>query len=685
MIAKKPQAAGDSIVEKALNIASAAHKDQKRASGDPYIEHPQAVADILMYLHADKETLAAALLHDTVEDTSVSYEDLEREFGRDVAYLVEGVTKVSKVEKSMIGNQQNLESIRKMFRAMGDDLRVIFIKLADRLHNMMTIEALPPAKQQRIARETQDIFCPLAELLSIRRWFQLLEDHSFKVLDAANYRLVKRKMEHANKTKRDILDEWMKELREALETQEIPFERVLLQKKNLFGVFKQSEGQQELLNHLESYYIMKVITKLPKDCYVILGGLHEFAPALPGSMEDFISQPKINGNQELHTALLTSEGNPLDVAILTEDMEQASEFGAALPFQKSQEDRWDHLPQWIELLISINNKESNLEDFIQIVQQEIFGMRQRVYVSGLPQKYVDLPPHASILDLAYHAGQPWSSQAHKAYINGTEANAKHLLQHGDVVEFALSKKPRAMSAHELQYTHTFRGQKMLIADLATLDTRHARDYGREYLHQILTIAMDPFFPVSWRKAVIAELQTNAKEYEEIGRGLLQPFSLIEQKGSVEDFFLLDPACFTQPGQSIARRMRYVPHTSLEHMRDGQIVGVQMQPDVVYVFSREEYMKERQYREETIPLVMANKAALDYPFLFALSWTFPDRINPLETIANLQEMLDTPLQLEQFDGKEITLVFRTDRLETMRLVYQHLSGSPDVHTIFRTSP
>lgn len=676
---------GLSMTEKAFKVAENAHKGQMRSSGEAYIEHPKAVAEILTYLHADEQTLAAAILHDTVEDTSLTFNNLKKDFGIEVAKLVEGVTKVGKVEQTLGKHERNMQSIRKMFRAMGHDLRVIFIKLADRLHNMMTIDYVPLEKQQRIARETQEIFCPLADLLGIRIWYQQLDDLAFRTLEPQRYQTIRRKRDVANREQREALDAWMNEMKVFFKEHGFASVRFLLQKKHLHSIVQEIRDEQEMLNQLETYYVVRIVVPDSDACFLALGTLHEFATALPNSIQDFITQPKANGYQALHTTVFSGPGNSIRAVIFTEQMEKMAEFGAALPYQLKEEHRWSTLPSWIEALVSLDHQQKDLNDFLQAVQQEIFRVRHRIYISGYKQKFLDLPARASLLDASLYAGEPWNTKAEKAFLNGKETSLRQSVYDGDIVDFIMSNKAVERRAEDLVYAHTTFGQQTLIELLSALPATKAVSYGKEYFDSVFSVAMDPFFPVAWQKEVSAQVSPSPRQLEDIGHGVLNPFSLLEEKCLASHFFLLNPACFLLANQPQNLHMRFILRTSLENLRSRRIIGVQVQPDVVNIMDSADYGNKREYREELVSLKIANPELLAHPFAFALMWTFMAQINPLETIAGLQELIDTPINLIQVSGNSITLGFHTDKLHTIRAVYEHLRSLPHILNILRISP
>ncbi|PIQ76200.1 hypothetical protein COU78_01425 [Candidatus Peregrinibacteria bacterium CG10_big_fil_rev_8_21_14_0_10_49_24] len=673
---------------KALQTAKKAHEGQKRASGSPYIEHPIAVAHILKGIHAGEETIAAALLHDTVEDTDITIEDIKKDFGPTVAKLVEGVTKVEKIEKDIGPNERNMQSIRKMFRAMGHDMRVIFIKLADRLHNMQTIDHLRKEKQQRIARETRDIFCPLANLLGIRNWYQELSDLAFKALEPTEYDLLERRQKAA--TEKDIkhLQRWVQRMRVFMKENGFASADIELRPRHLHGIYESTQAQMTLLQHIETFYRVYIITKKQDDCYRILNYLHQFSSSLPHHIHDYISHPKANGYQALHTTVMSSLGNPIKIIVQTKDMDIQGRFGATIPFQKKGEKPWGRLPLWVEQLTSLENDTEDLPHFFQAVQSEILGERCRVHVVGEKQEFIDLPCHSSMLDVAYYVSENTGLYATNAIVNSEESNLKRIIKDADVIEIISAKKGIQRTAEDLNYVHSSLGQKLLVEGLRVLSKREKYRRGKELLSHMLDISMDPFNSTEWKKSLLRKLCAQRSEVENVGCGIVNPFDLMKEQCLAEELLLLDPRCFQFTARlTPLQKIRFILRTSIESLQRKKVIGLQIRPDVIEVLSVESNEKEKPLRhtKELVPLSIGNPALLEHPFYFALMWSFEPGSNPLKTIANLQNLLDTPIALLQFDRTSVTLGFHTDRIGTVRIAYEYLFSQSDITRIVRISP
>ena len=437
MPSKKP---ASSAYKKALELAKKAHKGQKRTSGEPYYHHVVAVADLLETIHADEETLVAALLHDTVEDTAVTSADIKKLFGSTVAKLVEGVTKVEKLAATD-KHERNMQSIRKVFHTMGKDIRVIFIKLADRLHNMQTLDSVSLEKKLRIAHETQDIYVPLADLVGIRPWYQQLSDACFHALQPTDYDLIRKKFERAHQKHFAQLDKWRKKLEKMMQAAGYPKTQVNMVQRHFQGIYDKSRGQEDVLNDIETFYRLYITVPTVEDCYGTLRVIHQYAPPIPHFIDDYIAAPKINGYRALQTTVMSLLGNPISIIIQTKAMYEEAGLGLAMLYQKKKAgERTIKLPNWVETLTSLEQDEQDLYAFFTSIQSEIFGERCRVYVTGQKKKFIDLPLYSTLLDVAYYTNAKTGAHITSGLINGKASNIKSIVEEGDVVDIVLSKK-----------------------------------------------------------------------------------------------------------------------------------------------------------------------------------------------------------------------------------------------------
>ncbi len=668
--------------KKALAFAKRAHQGQKRTSGEPYYTHPLAVANILKTIHADEDTLVAALLHDAVEDTEITNDEIKKAFGPIVAKLVEGVTKVEKLENQMDKQERNMHSIRKLFRTMGKDIRVIFIKLADRLHNMQTIGAVSLEKKQRIARETQDIYCPIADLLGIRVWYEELSDMCFQALEPEKYDLMIHKRDAMLKAQGKQLKLWAASLKKFLNTTPFKTADIALVPRHMAGVYEWARGEEDMLNHIETFFHVQITISDKLDCYSCMGHIHQFTPPIPHFIDDYIASPKVNGYRALHTTGISMAGNPIKIVVQNQSMHQQSLRGFAMIYeQKKISEHALRLPEWVENLTSLEKDERDLYAFFSVLQTEIFGERCRVYVRGQKKKYFDVPAHSSMLDLAYYVSPKTAAHLNGGTINKKYATNKDIVKDGDVVEFTTDASVQR-NAWELRYLRSSLAQKHMITSLSTLPEAEKRRMGMDMMMQTIHITMDPFFGIKWQDSIRKRLDADDDVIADIGAGIVNPFLFLEEHSVPEDFFLLDPLCFH--AEAHLNKVRYVLQTTIDELRNGDIIGVQVGPDVVDVMSKKMLDAKKRYNKEFIALEL-NEGLSAYPLYFGLRFTCVPGADPLEGIASLQSLLDTPVTLLQFATTSVTLGFHTDRLRTVQMAYEHLCTLPYIEQILRITP
>ncbi len=673
-------------VKKAELFAEKAHAGQFRTSGEPFVNHVKAVANLLKEIYADDQTVIAALLHDTVEDTNVTYKDIEREFGKEVVLLVDGVTKVEIVGMQTDKKERNLQFLRKMFRAMGKDIRVIFIKIADRMHNMQTLDAVPAEKQMRIARETQDIYCPLADLLGMRNWYQELSDRCFRVLHAPEYDLITRKAQETWKKQGTDLEHWTNKLQKQLLTDGWKGAKVSLVERHFHSIYKEHMLSDSQLQHVETFHRVLVCVPDGSDCYSCLGDVHRFSPPLPQQMDDYIAAPKMNGYQALHTTVFTTSGHPVDIVIQTTSMVKQAQFGMAMLYQeKNKLKKSTEMPEWIETLVSLERDEQDLYAFFSTIQNEIFGEQNRIsVVLNDKKKTVDVPLDATVLDLAYYASESTGKHAASASVNGIPVPLTKEVNAGDIVKFQMAKD-FMRSAKDIRFLRTSFAENLLLSNLASLPKQEQTRRGQEILNRTVDIAMDPFFSITWQKSVREKMGGTPNVLANIGNGIVNPFQHMEEHSAPEDFLLLDPSVFHDvSGLMRASSMRFVLRTEMGELQAGNIIGLQAGPDIMEVISADAPANEKRFSKEFVPLLV-RKELLRYPMHFAFRFSYTKDANPLEAISELQGLLTTPVKLLKFEPSSITLGFNTDRLRPLQIAYEYLFGLPYVSHIFRITP
>lgn len=434
-----PKAKCDDVT-KAYQLAEEAHKDQRRVSGEPYILHPLAVAQILADMKIDKTTITASLLHDVVEDTSDTLDDLKKMFGKEVAFLVDGVTKLSRLNYRTKEDQQ-LNSMRKMFLAMAKDVRVVVIKLADRLHNMRTLRYMRSDKQKRIAQETLEIFAPLAHRLGIFNIKWELEDLSFRYLEPDKYYDLVEQMKQKRHVREEIVNEAIDVLKKALDEAHIHCE-INGRPKHFYSIYKKMKKDNRDLSQVYDLFAIRVIVDDVKDCYGVLGIVHSLWKPLPYRFKDYIAMPKPNNYQSLHTTVIGTRGQPVEIQIRTWEMHRIAEYGVAAHWrykegnQTANKDAFDEKMGWLRNLLEWQDT-SNPKEFVNALKLDAFS--DEVFVFSPRGDVIDLPQGAIPIDFAYRIHTDVGHRCVGAKINGKIVPLDYKLKNGDIVEIITSK------------------------------------------------------------------------------------------------------------------------------------------------------------------------------------------------------------------------------------------------------
>lgn len=432
------------FVESAYQFAARAHEGQTRASGQPYIVHPTQVAGTLANLGLDPDTVTAGFLHDTVEDTSVTNDDIKEKFGADVAFIVDGVTKLNKYEYK--SHKEFLaENHRKMLIAMAKDLRVILVKLADRLHNMHTLEHLRPDKQRRIAAETLDIYAPLADRLGIGTIKWELEDMSFHYMNPEEYYKIVSMMDAKRSEREGYIKDAIDYLRETLDSLGIKYD-ISGRPKHIYSIYKKMVNKHKDFNEIYDLLAVRVIVPTVKDCYAVLGAVHTKWKPMPGRFKDYIAMPKANGYQSLHTTIIGPGGKPLEIQIRTEEMHEVAEYGVAAHwaykrgnFQGVDEKDGGALDIGREIL-ELQKDSSDADEFMEAVHSDIFA--DKVYVFTPKGEVYELPKGSVTLDFAYAIHTQVGDHAIGAKVNDKLVPLDYKLKNGDVVDILTQSNAR---------------------------------------------------------------------------------------------------------------------------------------------------------------------------------------------------------------------------------------------------
>lgn len=425
-------------VEKAFAFAKEKHEGQFRASGELFFSHPVAVANILADMELDVSSVTAALLHDVVEDTDVTEGDIEREFGETVAQLVAGVTKLGKIPYTSNEDQQ-IENLRKMFLAMANDVRVIVIKLADRLHNLRTLKSMPEAKQREKARETLEVFAPLAHRLGMAKVKMELEDLSLKYIDPIGYYEIVDKISQKQSEREQYINDMIALLEERLNQLEINA-HVEGRAKHFYSIYRKMFIQNKSIDEIYDLFAVRVIVNTDADCYAVLGMVHELFKPIPGRFKDYIAMPKPNMYQSLHSSVIGPNGVPFEIQIRTWDMHNTAENGIAAHWKykegKSGKSDIDDKLEWIKQLLEIQKDLTNAEDFMQTLKIDMFS--DEVFVFTPKGDVVSLPAGATPIDFAYAIHSAVGNKMQGAKVNGKIVTLDYNLQNGDIVEIHTS-------------------------------------------------------------------------------------------------------------------------------------------------------------------------------------------------------------------------------------------------------
>ena len=446
-----------SMIEKAYNTASTAHKNQFRKSGEPYIIHPLNVAIILAQLEMDKETIAAGLLHDVVEDTVMTEDDLKRDFGEDVAILVDGVTKLEKlplqasIDQSDAKLEMQAENLRKMFLAMAKDIRVIMIKLADRLHNMRTLQYQSPESQIRIARETQEIYCPIAQRLGISKIKVELDDLSLMYLDPEAFKDLSQKIEMGRTEREEYIKGIIAEVAEHIKNAGIKA-TVDGRVKHFFSIYKKMKNQNKTLDQIYDLFAVRIIVDTVKDCYAALGVIHEMYKPIPGRFKDYIAMPKPNMYQSLHTTLIGSSGQPFEIQIRTFEMHKAAEYGIAAHWKYKETSAGtgtvhgeEEKLSWLRQILEWQRDMSDNREFMNLLKNDLDLFGESVYCFTPTGEVKNLPAGSCPIDFAYSIHSAVGNRMVGARVNGKLVPIDYKIKNGDRIEVITSQNTKGPS------------------------------------------------------------------------------------------------------------------------------------------------------------------------------------------------------------------------------------------------
>ncbi|MBR7779003.1 bifunctional (p)ppGpp synthetase/guanosine-3',5'-bis(diphosphate) 3'-pyrophosphohydrolase [Undibacterium sp. BYS50W] len=502
------------LVKEAYRFSDEMHLGQVRKSGEPYISHPIAVAEICAEWKLDVQAIMAALLHDVMEDQDVQKEELIERFGAPVATLVDGLSKLEKIEfQSQIEAQA--ENFRKMLLAMARDVRVILVKLADRLHNMRTLGVMSSEKKRRISRETMDVYVPIAHRLGLNNIYRELQDLAFSHLYPMRYRTLSKAVKAARGNRREVVNKILDAVNDALKTAELQAE-VYGREKTLYGIYRKMHDKHLSFSQVLDVYGFRIVVKDFRESYYALGTLHALYKPMPGKFKDYIAIPKTNGYQSLHTTLIGPYGTPVEFQIRTQEMHRVAESGVAAHWlYKNDEGSLTDLQQrthaWLQSLLDIQKQTGDSAEFLEHVKVDLFP--DSVYVFTPKSKIIALPRGATALDFAYSIHTDIGDQAIATRINHEPVPLRSELKNGDIVEIITSPNSRP-TPNWLTYVRTGKARSAIRHYLRTINLNESTELGRQLLAQALVaVNLNPDLPATLIDKLLNE--SSAKSMEEI--------------------------------------------------------------------------------------------------------------------------------------------------------------------------
>ena len=529
-------------VERAFEFCKKAHGNQLRRSGEPYIVHPLEVAHILADMDLDITSVIAGLLHDCIEDTDVTYETIRKEFGSDVADIVEGVTKLEKLSFSSLEDEQ-VENVRKMLLAMAKDVRVILIKLADRLHNMRTLKYMPQEKQLIKAKETLDVYAPLAHRLGISKIKWELEDLSLRYLDPVAYYEIVDGIKEKKEERDECIAEFMASLESHLKEMHIDF-KIFGRAKHFYSIFRKMFKQNKTLDEIYDLFAVRVIVNTVSDCYAVLGTVHEMFMPIPGRFKDYIAMPKPNMYQSLHTTVMGPNGKPFEIQIRTWEMHEIAENGVAAHWKykegSSAPEDMDAKLQWVRQLLEIQNDVDNPDDFMGTLKIDLFA--DEVFVFTPKGDVVSLPAGATAIDFAFYIHSAVGYRMIGAKVNSKIVPLDYHLKNGDIVEVLTSSNVHGPSKDWLQVVKTSQAKNKINQWFKRENREENIEKGKDMIERELHrlgYSHDVLFRPDAVEQMLRRMNFNTLDdmYSSVGYGAMQAGKVINRLKEYNKEFL----------------------------------------------------------------------------------------------------------------------------------------------------
>jgi GTP pyrophosphokinase len=687
------------MVRKAYERAANAHTGQRRLSGEDYVNHPLEVAAILADLELDAETIAAALLHDTVEDTALTADEVEHEFGPEVARLVDGVTKLGRITLRS-DQQQQAENIRKMMVAMAEDLRVVLIKLADRLHNMRTLDPLPEVKRRKISRETLDIYAPLAHRLGIGQVKWELEDLAFRHLEPEAYEDVVKRIARERHDRESLVSDLREILARELEKVGIQAE-ITGRPKHIYSVWQKMTKENKDFSEIYDLSAIRVHVETVRDCYGVLGVVHSLWKPVPGRFKDYVAMPKSNGYQSLHTTVITHTGEPIEIQIRTHEMHRVAEFGVAAHWtykEGGKDASFDQKLSWLRSLLEWQNEVGDAESFLDSVKVDLF--QDEVYVFTPKGDVLNLPSDSTPVDFAYRIHTEVGHRCIGAKVNGRMVPLDYELQNGEIVEILTSKGPHGPSRDWLNFVksasakerirkwfksqrreeNVAKGRDLLDKELHRMHRLNLADLDEGKLVEIATLhrfgAVDDFLaaigygdlsPHAVVMRMALSLDTPGGELRAIPLiPNVQPTPRVLVRGEKGIMTKIAPCCQPVPGDAIVGYTTRGKGVTVHRVDCINAVNAQDQARVV-------------------PVDWDSEATHLYPVAIKIeAWDRQGLLRDIATVVAENRVNMSSLEVHVYDDKTavVSTTVEIDSLAQLSRLMEKLEGVKDVHTVAR---
>lgn len=526
------------LIREAYDFSNMSHQGQLRKSGEPYINHPLSVASILAEMKMDAVSIVAAILHDVVEDTHAGKEDIEKKFGLEIAKIVDGVSKIDKNIKFLSRDEAQAENFSKMMLAMSDDLRVILVKLADRLHNMRTLDCLSKQKKIRIAKETLEIYVPIALRLGMNKLRLELEEISFRTLNPFRYKTIVKSVENHRGNKTKFLEDIKNKIEERLGDINITAD-IYARQKNPYSVYKKMRKKKLSFNAVYDIYGLRVVTKKIDDCYRVFGACHNLFKPVPGKFKDYIAIPKSNGYQALHTVLFGPNAIPIEVQIRTKEMDQFAESGIASHWQYKtggHSSAQAYARDWLQKIIEMKQNTSNSIDLLENIKIDLFP--DEIYVFTPKGQIKELPYRSTVIDFAYSVHTDVGNKCTAAKINDLDVPLSTQLASGQTVQIITTPLGKPLPSW-LEFVVTFKARANIKSYLKNMQTQQASDLGLRILDKALNDYGTAFTEIPYESIRRLLNEYNLKDektlFTEIGLGNIIPHLAAQNLANKKSF------------------------------------------------------------------------------------------------------------------------------------------------------